>query len=166
MNLSRGIAFAAVLAHELYGETSTAMWYFMTFRVVELYNRVKAIFTEESTQTVVLICFQIAARHYDPKAELTPNTFWYQATERMGMNPCHFKTDVELAKLHARVLEALGNATKPVDGPGSFPMEGCETKIRFNEAQQFFAATAHAPGNIDPTPPRTLCDGLTISMQR
>jgi hypothetical protein len=58
-HLSKAIAYAAGLTHKLYEATSNAKWYFMMFRVVELFHRVKENVSDEATQLVILECFQV-----------------------------------------------------------------------------------------------------------
>lgn len=57
--LSKAIAYAAGLTHELYSKCSMSKWYYMLFRVVELLYRVSPFVRDEADQMVVLTCFQV-----------------------------------------------------------------------------------------------------------
>ena len=53
------IAYATSLTHWQYASLSTAKWYFMLFRIVELLERVKKATEKYPDQLVVLSCFQV-----------------------------------------------------------------------------------------------------------
>jgi hypothetical protein len=165
MKLSSGIAYAVGLTHEIYAETSTAKWFFMLFRVAELFNRIKERVSDEATQAVVLVCFQIIAKEYQEPL-LTTESLWTHAVKRMEMRLDLVKTEEELEKLRLRILEAVDNVIVPVDGAGDFPVQGTVCHIRFNGPLRFAVETAWAIDGGGTSPPRMIQGEVVVSTNR
>ena len=161
MKLCFGIAYAVGLTHEIYAETSMAKWFFMLFRVVELFDRIKERVSDEATQAVVLVCFQIIAKEYKEPL-LTTESLWTHAVERMEMSLDLVKTEEYLDKLRLRILEAVDNVIVPVDGAGDFPVQGRMCHIRFNGPLRFALSTAWANDGVETAPPRPIQGGEVL----
>jgi hypothetical protein len=166
MELSSGIAYIAGLTHEIYAEQSVAKWYFMMYRVVELFNRVKGSMPDEPTQVVVLACFQIIAKAYDEPA-MTNESLWNHAVCRMEMKLELVKTDEKLELVHLRILEAANHVIKPEGGAGPLPVQGSVCKIHFNGAHRFCLSTAwESDATTDERPPKIIRGQAVVSMNR
>jgi hypothetical protein len=164
MELSSGIAYAVGLTHEIYAHRSTAKWYFMMFRVVELFNRVKEQMLDETTQVVVLVCFQIIAKEY--KEPLLGASFWTHALFRMEMKLGLVKKDEELELVQLRILEAVNGIIVPVGGAGDLPLEGTMCRIHFNAPHRFAVETAWQIDYAEARDPKTIRREVVVSMNR
>ena len=165
MELSRGIAYAAGLTHEIYASVSIAKWQFMMFRVAELLDRVKDRMLDDALQLVVVSCFQIIAETYqeDP---LTTTGVWQQAVSRMGMDIKATKKSGDWREIRSRIMDAIGGVVEPIGGAGDPPVKGHVCLVHFNGAHRFRTDTAQDDECTDFVPPRQIGDELQVSMSR